>query len=91
MITSIMDAQRSSLGHNGGIVLTNTTAITGEFVAIKAITDCTFTTLTTPGFTKNDTATAMTGADWGTLEAGGIILARITACTLATGKAQLFY
>lgn len=87
----ILDAIRSSLGNKGGIVLTDTTAITGEFVAIKAITDCTFTTLTTAGFTKNGTVTAMTAADWGTLEAGSTILAKITACTLASGKAQLFY
>lgn len=84
------DATLSSMGIKGGILLTDTTAITGEFRAIKALTDCTFTTLTTPNVTKNGTTTAVVGADWGTLTQGDTILTKITACTLATGTALLF-
>lgn len=91
MISSLMDAMRSSLGNKGGMVLTDTTAVTGNFVAILALTDCTFTTLTTPTVTKNGVVTAMTGADWGTLAEGSVIYAKITAVTLTSGKAQLFY
>lgn len=83
------DVLISSMGLKGGILVTDTTAITGKFRAIKAITDCTFTTLTTPLITKNGETTAVTGADWGTLSSGDTILTEITACTLATGKALL--
>ena len=81
------DVILSSMGVKGGILVTDTTAITGEFRAVVAITDCTFTTLTTPNVTKNGTVTAATGADWGTLTAGNQILTKITACTLAGGSA----
>lgn len=84
------DATLSSMGIKGGILLTDTTAITGEFRAIKALTDCVFTTLTTPNVTKNGDVTPVTGADWGTLTAGDTILTRITACTLSSGTALLF-
>lgn len=84
------DVTLSTMGVKGSIVVTDTTAITGEFRAAHALTDCVFSVLTTPNVTKNGTVTAMTGADWGTLEAGGDILTRITACTLTSGKVQLF-
>lgn len=84
------DATLTSMGLKGGILITDTTAITGEFRAIKAVTDCTFTILTTPNLTKNGTVTAVVGADWGTLSAGDTILTKITACTLASGTALLF-
>ena len=74
MLNNELNALRSSLGNNGGILLTDTTAITGEFVGLIALEDSVFTTLTTPEFTKNGTLTALTGADWGTVTAGTTIL-----------------
>jgi hypothetical protein len=84
------DLNLTSIGAKGGILITDTTAITGEFRAIKAYTDCTFTTLTTPNLTKNGVVTAVTGGDWGTLSQGDDITTKITACTLASGKALLY-
>ncbi len=83
------DATLSSMGIKGGILVTDTTNIEGEFRAIKAVTDCTFTTLTTPNVTKNGDSTPSTGPDWGTLSAGDSIVAKITVCKLATGSAYL--
>jgi hypothetical protein len=83
------DAILSSMGIKGGILITDTTAITGEFRAIVALTDCTFTTLTTPNVTLNGDSAATSGSDWGTLTAGLQILTKITACTLATGTAYI--
>jgi hypothetical protein len=79
----------SSMGANGSILVTDTTAITGSFRALQVITDCVFTTLTTD-ITKNGIVTATTGSDWGTLSAGSVIYGRITECTLLSGKVQLF-
>ena len=75
-------------GQNGGILLTDTTAITGNFTTMIVLETATFTTLTT-GFTLNDATTPSTGSDWGTLYEGAIISGRITAVTLATGKVLL--
>ena len=83
------DLNLTSIGAKGGILITDTTVITGEFRAIIAITDCTFTTLTTPNVTKNGIVTAVVGGDWGTLAEGNNITTKITACTIATGKALL--
>lgn len=84
------DVHLSSMGFKGGIVVTDTTAITGNFRAIKALTDCTFTTLTTE-LTLNGVENPAVGASFGTLSAGDSIPMKITACTLATGSAILFY
>lgn len=89
MIDNTLNALRSSLGGRGGILVTDTSTINGEFVAVKAITDCVFNTLTTPEITVNDTEILATGSDWGTLSAGDTILARITTCKLTSGKAYL--
>ena len=80
----------SSMGGNGSILVTDTTVITGEFRAMKILTDATFTTLTTPNITKNGSVTAVVGADWGTLTEDSVIETKITACTLATGKVLLY-
>ena len=79
----------SAMGANGSIMVTDTTAITGTFRALLVLEDCTFTTLTTD-VTKNGIVTLAVGSDWGTKSAGDVIYAKITACTLASGKVQLF-
>ena len=79
----------SAMGANGSILVTDTTAITGTFRALLVVEDCTFTTLTTD-VTKNGIVTATVGSDWGTQVTGNVIYAKITACTLASGKVQLF-
>lgn len=76
----------SSMGQNGGILITDTTPITGRFKAILALEDTAFTTLTN-NITKNGAETASTGADFGTLPAGFVIYGVFTAITLASGKA----
>lgn len=84
------DVVFSTMGLKGGILVTDTTAITGEFRALKVISDAAFTTLTTPNLTKNGTVTAVTGADWGTLSENSVIETKITACTLSSGKVLLY-
>jgi hypothetical protein len=74
-----------NLGFIGGVLITDLTAITGTYRAIKALTDTTFTTLTSE-LTKNGTVTPAVGADYGTLSAGDTIYGTFTAITLATGK-----
>lgn len=92
-MASLLEQQSADLtltgfGQKGGILLTDTTAITGEFRTIVALTDCVFSVLTT-NYTKNGTVTATTGADWGTLYEGSMISGKITAVTLTSGKLLL--
>lgn len=82
------ELMETGYGQNGGILLTDTTAITGNFTMMVVLETSTFTTLTTR-YTLNDATTASTGADWGTLYEGAIISGDITAVTLATGKVLL--
>jgi hypothetical protein len=89
MISSLMDAMRSSLGNKGGVLVTDATPLTGKWVALLALTDCTFTTLTTD-VTKNGTSVLAVAVDWGTLSAGSVIYAKITEVTRLTGTFQLF-
>lgn len=91
---SFMESQASELklsefGQRGGVLLTDTTAVTGKFRRIYAITDATFTVLTSE-FTTNGTATASVGSDFGTLKAGLSISGKFTAVTLATGSVLLY-
>jgi hypothetical protein len=79
------DITLSGLGQKDGILITDTTAITGKFRIILPLTDATFTTLT-GNITKNGTATVATGADYGTVTAGMTLFGKFTAITLATGK-----
>lgn len=79
------DLDISMSGQKGGIVLTDTTAVTGNFRKIYALADATFTTLTSD-ITKNGDSTASTGGDFGTLSAGMQIVGKITSIKLATGK-----
>jgi len=78
----------SSFGYNGGILVTDTTAITGTFRSMLVIASAAFTVLTSE-YTKNGTTTASAGADWGTLAAGTLISGEITAVTLASGTVLL--
>jgi hypothetical protein len=78
-----------NLGFVGGILITDTTAITGTFRAIQALADATFTTLTSE-ITKNGTVTPSTGADYGTVSAGTTLYGTFTAITLATGKVIVY-
>ena len=78
----------SAYGQDGGMILDDTTAITGKFRIMVVMSDATFTTLTTE-YTKNGTATLAVGADWGTLSAGFVLVGKITACTLTSGSVLL--
>jgi len=82
------DLSLSSFGRKGGILITDTTAITGTFRMMVVLTDAAFTTLTT-NYTKNGTANPSAAADWGTLPAGFVLSGSITACTLSSGKVLL--
>lgn len=83
------DLSLTGYGQKGGILLTDTTAITGNFRKIYAITDATFTTLT-GNFTTNDDETASVGSDFGTLKAGLSLWGKFTAVTLASGSVILY-
>ena len=92
-MASLLEQQQASLsvssyGMRGGILVTDTTAITGDFRVMVVLSDATFTTLTTE-YTKNGTSTLATGADWGTLSAGFVLVGKITAVTLASGSVLL--
>jgi len=78
----------SSCGLDGGILVTDTTAITGDFHFMLVLADATFTTLTTE-YTKNGTATLAVAADWGTLSAGFVLVGKISAVTLTSGTVLL--
>lgn len=67
-----------SLGQNGAIVRTSTTATTGEFHCIQVIADAVFTSLT-----GNYTGDSLAGV---TLTAGTHLFGRFTAFTLTSGK-----
>lgn len=78
----------TGFGQEGGILLTDTTAIEGNFRMMVVMSDATFTTLTTE-YTKNGTSMETVGADWGTLPEGFVISGKITAVTLASGSVLL--
>jgi len=75
-------------GSYGGILIDDTTAITGTFTQLIVMADATFTTLTS-AYTKNGAATLAVGADWGTLTTGTILSGVFSAVTLATGSVLL--
>lgn len=84
------DFYLTSIGAKGSTLAVDTTALTGEWRMLLALTDCTFTVLTT-NVTRNGTVNMASVSDWGTIKAGEFVYAKITACTLASGKVQLFY
>jgi len=81
-------ATLEQMGAYGGILLSDTTVITGKFTQVVVLADATFTTLT-GAYTKNGVATLAVGADWGTLTKGTILSGVFTAVTLATGTVLL--
>ena len=83
------DLKHTELGQKGAILLTDTTAITGTFRKIQALTATAFTTLTSD-VTKNGAASAAVAADFGTLAAGHTLYGKFTAVTLASGIAILY-
>ena len=78
----------SEMGQNGAILLNDTTSVTGKFRRIYAITNATFTTLTSD-ITKNGATTAAVGADFGTLAAGISLYGKFTVVKLAGGSVLL--
>jgi hypothetical protein len=70
-------------GQDGVQVTTNTTAVTGNFVAIQVLEDATFSALTETGATGQ----AMTGF---VIPAGMTIFGRFTGYTLASGKVRAY-
>lgn len=79
----------SAMGQKGSILISDTTAITGNFRTVQVIADATFTTLTSE-MTKNGVSTLATGTDYGTVSAGTTLYGKFTAITLATGKVILY-
>jgi hypothetical protein len=92
MTSSLEQAQAdlsiTGYGQKGGILLTDTTEITGAFRMLIVLEDAVFTTLTTE-YTNNDDTTLATGSDWGTLYTGFVFSGKITSCKLASGKVLL--
>lgn len=82
------ELKKSEMGQNGGILLNDTTEVTGNFRRIYAITNAVFTTLTSD-ITKNGDVTAATGADFGTLAAGLSLYGKFTVIKLASGSVLL--
>lgn len=75
---NIEEVSNLSIGQNGAVVRTTTTATSGEFYAIQVIADAVFTSLT--GNYTGDTLAGMT------LTAGTVLYGRFTAFTLTSGK-----
>lgn len=65
-------------GEAGGRFINDTTARTGDWICIQAITATTFTTLTSPSISGSIASI--------TLSAGVTLHGRFTAITLATGS-----
>lgn len=73
-----VEALNLSLGQNGAVVRTTTTATSGEFHAIHVVADAVFSALT-----GNYSGDALTGV---TIPAGQVLFGRFTAFTLTSGK-----
>lgn len=82
-------ATLSMAGQNGAIIVTDTTAITGNFRAIYVLADTIFATLTSD-ITKNGSVTAAVAADFGTVPTGTTLYGKFTAVTLTSGKVILY-
>lgn len=78
------ELKQTEMGQNGGVLMTDTTAVTGNWRKMVVLTNAAFTTLTTE-YTKNGISFAAAAADWGTLAAGTVICGRITAVKLTSG------
>jgi len=79
----------AAMGQHGAILVTGTTAITGNFKAIHVLADAAFTTLTSD-ITKDGATTAAAGADFGTVYQGTTLYGKFTAVTLTSGTVLLY-
>jgi hypothetical protein len=78
IIQSIFNAiRKDSFGQNGFKYITNTTVVDGDFICIKCITDCVFTTLTSKIGDNGDGIA---------LSAGDILYGPFKRITLASGS-----
>lgn len=68
-----------SFGADGGTVINDTTATTGNFGAIQVVKDAVFSAITLPQYTNASDLTAIT------LVAGTVIYGTCTAFTLTSG------
>jgi len=76
------DSRRNNtleMSHQGGVVINDTTATTGNFGAIQVINDAVFTLLTAPEYTNPADLYVIT------IAAGTVLYGRFTAVTLASG------
>ena len=76
------DSRRNNtleMSHQGGVVVDDTTATTGNFGAIQIKNDAVFTSITLPEYTDASKLQSITHA------AEGVIYGRCTAFTLASG------
>jgi len=81
-------ADLEDIGSFGGILLSDTTPITGIFTQMIVLEDAVLDTFTTK-YTKNDDTTLAVAADWGTLYKGTKFNGVITAVTLTSGSVLL--
>ncbi len=82
---SASEAILSQAGLKGGVIITDTSVITGNFRIIQVLADTVFTTLTA-NHTTNGDSTQSVAADYGTLLSGMVIFGKFTAITLASGR-----
>ena len=68
-----------SFGADGGTVINDTTATTGNFGAIQVVNDAVFSAITLPQYTNASDLTSIT------LTAGTVIYGTCTAFTLTSG------
>jgi len=76
------DSRRNNtleFSHQGGVVIDDTTATTGNFGAIQVINDAVFSAITAPEYTNASDLTTIT------ISAGTVLYGRFTAFTLTSG------
>lgn len=71
--------------HEGGVVIDDTTATTGDFGAIQVINDAVISAITMPDFTNSSGLTTIT------LTAGTVLYGRVTSITLTSGVVIAYY
>jgi hypothetical protein len=83
------ELKHSALGQKGAILLTDTTAIAGNFRIIMVLADAVFNTLTSD-ITKNGADTLAAAADFGTVTKGTILYGKFTAVKLTSGTVLVY-
>ena len=76
------DSRRNNtleMSHQGGVVINDTTATTGNFGAIQVINDAVLSALTAPEYTNSADLLSIT------ISAGTVLYGRFTAITLTSG------